>query len=346
MMGLACFFLGTLAGGILIYVHLTKKIWPRRTKVLIDQTEATSRESALEEFTQSINPLMNDLPRQITAVSDLVEDAVLDLIIRFQEITDTAVKEAQSTSKHFQELSGNSTQVESDTALFEETKNMLSQFTQQIIASSSLGLEVSSVVEEIETSSHAIPPLLEEIEFISDQTRLLALNAAIEAARAGEHGRGFAVVAEEVTKLATRSQSVANNIKNVVGAMETSTLKAINTLTGFSSIDLTGVLATKDRVGEITTLIQSKNERLQEGVIHATAGAEKHANNVTEIVMSMQFQDISRQMLGKILQQVTLLQDQLSAWSQELASPNLNTTLENHVPDGIENSTLDLVSRE
>jgi len=346
IVGLSCFFFGALIGAIMVYVHLTQKTWPLRTKVLIDQAEASSREAALEEVSQNMSHVMEDLPRQITEVSDLIEDAVLDLIIRFQEITDTAVREAQTTSKNFQELSGDETQIRSDTAFFEETKKMLSEFTQQIIASSSLGLEVAVVVEEIESSSHAIPPLLEEIEFISDQTRLLALNAAIEAARAGEHGRGFAVVAEEVTKLATRSQTAAANIKKVVGEMEASTLKAIDTLAGFSNVDLTGVLVTKERVGEITTLIQDKNERLKEGVVQATSGAEKHANNVTEIVMSMQFQDISRQKLEKILHQVTSLQGQLGTWSQASASQYSETTLETQEPDVVEISSLDLVGRE
>ena len=125
---------------------------------------------------------------------------------------------------------------------------------------------------------------------------------AIEAARAGEHGRGFAVVAEEVTKLAGRSQIAAANIQGVINAMNSSTEKAIDSLQGFSSIDMSGAIETKDRIVEITRIIETKNLTMQESVKQATHAAEKHANEVTDIVMSMQFQDISRQRLERVMQ--------------------------------------------
>jgi len=171
------------------------------------------------------------------------------------------------------------------------------------------------VVEEVEGSTHRIRPLLEEIEFIADQTRLLALNAAIEAARAKEHGRGFAVVAEEVAKLANRSRVAASNIQSVVSEVNTSTEKAITSLQGFASIDLSGALQTRDRIGAITKVLEGKRTKLEAGVLHATSSAQKHANQVTDIVMSMQFQNISRQRLEKAIRELSGLREEVQAWS-------------------------------
>ena len=58
------------------------------------------------------------------------------------------------------------------------------------------------------------------ITSIADQTNLLALNAAIEAARAGEAGRGFAVVAESVRKLAEESGRAADNVRGLMGTLQ------------------------------------------------------------------------------------------------------------------------------
>ncbi len=306
------FVVGLLIGSAgTIYIWQKKKL-PEKIEQIRQEVELRVKQETLGQNAGAVQPVVDHVVSQIQEVINIVEDAVLELIVRFQEITDAAVQEANQTAA---ELGNDSAEGGNDHSLLDETNQIIGSFAQSVVESSQLGMDVAMVVEEVEGSTQRITPLLEEIEFIADQTRLLALNAAIEAARAKEHGRGFAVVAEEVAKLANRSRVAAANIQSVVSEVNASTDKAIVSLQGFASIDLTGALQTRDRIGDITKVLETKSSKLQAGVLHATASAQKHANQVTDIVMSMQFQDISRQRLENVVRELSTLRAHVQAWN-------------------------------
>lgn len=128
-----------------------------------------------------------------------------------------------------------------------------------------------------------------------------ALNAAIEAARAGENGRGFAVVAEEVTKLASRSGLAATNIKSLVDATVASVVRAIEELDSLGAMDMSGVYHAKEKVTSLNLAVAEKHHELATMVTEVNTRAETLADDITQVLMTMQFQDLTKQKVKKLL---------------------------------------------
>ena len=205
-----------------------------------------------------------------------------------------------------------------------ETSTILSRFVDTVVHNSSTAMSLVDQMEQIGEQVGRVSAVLGEIEGIAKQTNLLALNAAIEAARAGESGRGFAVVADEVRNLSMRTNQFSSQIRDNIQAIHSSVCGAESAIYQLASQDMNFSLESKVQVETTMKEIESLNKNVENTVHSLGAIAQKIEHEIDQAVRSLQFQDMTQQLLKHVQSRVVAVNSVLQmvgGVDAELASP-------------------------
>ena len=172
-------------------------------------------------------------------------------------------------------------------------------------------------VMELSNFTDQLQEMAQGVADIAKQTNLLALNAAIEAARAGESGRGFAVVADEVRTLSARSGETGQRIGETVSIVNTAIHKTLDISREYAKTDA----QTLNNASEVIKGVITRFHHSASGIVSHNEAmrsqSEIVAQDIAEVLVSLQFQDRISQMLGHVSGDIDKLLAHLHASNEQ-----------------------------
>lgn len=267
-------------------------------EVEVIEQQSVSTDQQMEQLSEVINEIIEVSNRQIESSRTQTENAITEMSSRFTTLVgrlNYAVEAANLANAELPAEDG------SDSTLLD---NVFTDSRQQLLGVISTLAEAldnrKSSFEQLKAladDTAILTSMAAGVEKIASQTNLLALNAAIEAARAGEVGRGFAVVADEVRSLSIQSGETGRQITETIKHFTASVEQTMEQATQSMEKEM---LLEEEGSSTIKTVLESLSW-MTKGLSESTEILKDESveiiKEVNEIIMSLQFQDRTSQIL-------------------------------------------------
>ncbi len=281
---------------------------------------------------QRYSDAAQDIRKQIYAVIQQTEQAADTIANSFQAVINKASVQARQAMELLEGTQGAASDgaPQSLQDFIRVSDERLNKMADEVVRVADLSVHMVQDLNGIQSRTQAIDDFLMDVEKLADQTSLLALNADIEAARVGEQGRGFSIVAQEVRKLSKRSHDFSDRIRQHLKMVKSGLDKTYGDMRTLSAADMEHALKVKDEVIKLTQSLEGKNREVAETVGNINTISKEIAQDVQNIVISLQFHDITSQKLNKMLEPMDELRHTLSHLMQE--TENLDKNLLGSLP--------------
>jgi methyl-accepting chemotaxis protein len=248
--------------------------------------------------------------RQIETARGQTQTAITDLATRFSDMA-IDLERTVATARSATEEVDTGDSVGGIVELFNKSETELASVIFALHEAQQAKQDMVKEIRELSTHMEKLVVMGEEVGNIARQTNLLSLNAAIEAARAGEAGRGFAVVAAEVRNLSTESADTSKRITELVMNVTSSMTSVVDITDKTAQQDEESVKTSEQTINNVMGSFQKVTTSLMDStteLAHAGTGIQ---NEITDVLVSLQFQDRVSQILDQVIQHIASLRERL-----------------------------------
>lgn len=272
-------------------------------EVAQQKSKEVVQDSHLDNLAELINQVTEIANRQIENSRLQTETAITEMSSRFTSLVgrlNVALDAATLSNAVLPADSGESKGTLLDTVF----NNSRIQLSGVITSLAEALVNRKSSFEQLRVladNTSILKSMAEGVEKIASQTNLLALNAAIEAARAGEVGRGFAVVADEVRSLSIQSGETGRQITNSINQFTLSVQETMNQATLAMDKDMLLEQEGSETINSVLQSLEWMTKGMSESSEILKAESIEIVSEVNEIIMSLQFQDRTSQILLHVI---------------------------------------------
>ena len=254
-----------------------------------------------EEISRAIHlAMLEQITRTMPDIAQYVEENAGNIVNEFRGMAGTATTQAENIESVLDLTKF--VRVGDETIPFERCIDVLYQplteAMDNILSVSKLAMQMVVAVSKAADNIKRVEKFINEIQDITKQTNMLAMNTQIEAARAGEAGKSFQFIAGEVKNLSQDIKSLSEAMQVDIHEVSEAVKESSKVVDSLANYNMVGNLSGKERVDSVVEAIRSQNNQYSALLENAVQMNRENAHNMNRMVLNIQFQDRTNQIIG------------------------------------------------
>ena len=277
-------------------------------------------ENHLDSSIRSKMKIIPVLSEQLKSVIAQTDEAAGGLSTAFMGIS----RQAKGQLNAVQGLFGNLSEQSSNNNILLQTQTSLQEIQDNFSSITSFFDKSITLVNEIADQLGQVDEFARQITKIGKTTNILAINASIEAASFGAAGNGFKVIASEMKELSQSSNRSVSEIQGITDRLATKVASIKQELENVRQ-HADGIATRTDALfSETTGTLGATLQDTAEKMEIIAKDAQGLSKEVSRAVVSIQFQDITRQQIEHVISPLEALNNEITDTIDKLIKKELD----------------------